>query len=176
MRGIDPGSRTTLELRALGTGSLTAMCGSAKLQDEVGSLGVVLHSFLEGRKHYAVGEKTSTIAFQQVLVLLGWRSQWPTHILISRPPTFWQELVSYEKKSRREQTLQMLTLEHMQMKPLDWQGCAARFSDAKDLLLLMLDERNVMRLDAQDNGAFSLASQHPLLWTTPKRKACPLAG
>ena len=28
------------------------VCGSAKFQDEVGSLGVVLHSLLEERKHY----------------------------------------------------------------------------------------------------------------------------
>ena len=85
--------------------------------------------------------------------------------------------MSYEKKSKREQTLQMLTLEHMHMRPPNWSskpGCAARFSDGRDLILLMLDERNVMRLDAQHSGVFSLASQHPLLWTTPKRRACPI--
>ena len=150
-----------------------AMCGSARFQDEIGSLGVVLHSFLEERKHYAVGRKTSTVEFQKVILVYCCQALGNPTSVMSRSPILWQELVSYGKKSTREQTLQMLTLEHMQMRSSE-RGFAARYSDAKDLLLLMLDERNVMRLDAQDNGAFSLASQHPLLWTTPKRKACPI--
>jgi len=63
----------------------------------------------------------------------------------------------------------------------------ARYSDAKDLILLLLDERNIGQA-IQAGGALSLASDpalaavrlrlashHPLLWTTNQSNACPEA-
>ena len=73
----------------------------------------------------------------------------------------------------------------MNMTPPSWSIRApARYTDAKDLLLLLLDERNVGQV-MQDGGGLSLASDpalaaarlglashHPLLWTTSQSNAC----
>ena len=107
--------------------------------------------------------------------------------------------------SSMEKNIQLHALRHMKMKPslppsslpppstsppppslpppsqpplssTDWGERKARYSDAKDLILLLIDERNVGYVDAQGSGAFSLALQHPLLWTTSQSNACSQAG
>ena len=76
-----------------------------------------------------------------------------------------------------KKNIQLHGLMHMEMTPCaSWGLCKARYSDAKDLILLLLDERNVGYVDAQGSGAFSLALQHPLLWTTSQSNACSQAG
>ena len=69
--------------------------------------------------------------------------------------------------SKPQRIVRLIKLEHLNQSPPRWTA-KARFSDGKDLILLLLDERNVNRIDAQEGGAFSLASQHPLLWSRVK--------
>ena len=75
-----------------------------------------------------------------------------------------------------DKNAQLHELKHMEMKPSTAWVSRARYSDAKDLILLLLDDRNAGYVDAQGTGAFSLALEHPLLWTTDQSNACSQVG
>ena len=143
-----------------------------KLQHEVASLGVVLHAFLAKNKHYWVGEPRQTALDQ---------ARNPASFVAHRYSDMGlffagQALRKYEGMNSMEKNAQLHKLTHMEMKPSTEWVSGARYSDARDLILLLLDDRNVGYVDAQGTGAFSLASQHPLLWTTDQSNACSQVG
>eukprot|EP00966_Prymnesium_polylepis_P070723 1643337-Prymnesium_polylepis.3 len=107
-----------------------------KLEDEIGNLGVVLHSFLSSGKHYYLGKTPSTISSDD-----------------------WNRAESdYKAQSRASRTIELFELKHFQRKyPNAGHATRYTYTDGMDLLLMLLDSEFSCSLD--------LAKQHPLLWT-----------
>jgi len=104
-----------------------------KLEDDVATLGVVLHAFIANRAHYLLGRHS--------------------------PQSFKQGKSEYARQLNYARVAKLLRLEHMNKKPDDRLGPFC-FTDAMDLILLMVDERNhIPRYSIRE------LTQHPLLKT-----------
>mmetsp|Transcript_72015 Transcript_72015/g.216510 ORF Transcript_72015/g.216510 Transcript_72015/m.216510 type:complete len:283 (-) Transcript_72015:664-1512(-) len=95
-----------------------------ELEDEIGSLGVILHSFLSSGKHYSLGD-TSSDAFR------------------------WDHAKQqYERKSKSERLIELFELKHFP-RAIDGGGGTRNYAytDGMDLLLMLLNDEDRCSLD-----------------------------